>query len=127
MPVIDAAFAEDFAREWIEAWNSHDLDRILAHYRDDFAFASPRIVELMGEASGRLAGKPAIRPYWAKALAQSPDLRFELHTVLTGVDSLVLYYSNASGRLAAEAFEFDEDGAVRRSSAHYEVKVPGAP
>jgi ketosteroid isomerase-like protein len=28
--------AEAFASEWIEAWNSHDLDRILAHYSDDF-------------------------------------------------------------------------------------------
>jgi hypothetical protein len=22
--------AQDFAQDWIEAWNSHDLDRILA-------------------------------------------------------------------------------------------------
>jgi len=127
MPLVDTAFAEHFAREWIEAWNSHDLDRILAHYRDDFTFASPRIVELMGEPSGRLAGKAAIRPYWARALARSPDLHFDLHTVLTGIDSLVLYYSNASGRLAAEVFEFDDDGMVRRSAAHYDVTAPRVP
>ena len=119
MPAIDRQFAERFAHEWIEAWNAHDLARILAHYADDFEFSSPRIVELMGVAAGRLKGKDAIRPYWAKALARTPNLKFELHAVLTGIDSLVLYYENATGRIAAEVFEFEADGLVRRSSAHY--------
>ena len=120
MGSIDRKFAERFAQEWIEAWNSHDLDRILSHYSDDFEFSSPRIVELMGERTGRLIGKSAIRPYWAKALAGTPDLKFELHTILTGIDSVVLYYKTSTGRLAAEVFEFDERGIVRKSAAHYD-------
>jgi ketosteroid isomerase-like protein len=119
MALIDSGFAERFAHEWIEAWNSHDLDRILAHYSEDFEFSSPKIVELMGEPSGRLAGKAAIRPYWSKALARVPDLKFELITVLTGIDGVVLYYKSVQGRLAAEAFEFDDRGMVRKSAAHY--------
>ena len=27
--MIDRRFAERFAAEWIAAWNSHDLDRVL--------------------------------------------------------------------------------------------------
>jgi hypothetical protein len=34
--MIDRAFAERFAAEWIEAWNNHNLEQILAHYEDDF-------------------------------------------------------------------------------------------
>jgi ketosteroid isomerase-like protein len=30
--MIDAAFAQRFAADWIAAWNRHDLDAILAHY-----------------------------------------------------------------------------------------------
>ena len=119
MGLIDRAFAERFAHDWIAAWNSHDLGRILAHYAEDFEFASPKIVELMGESSGRLCGKRAIRPYWAKALARTPDLKFELLTALAGIDSVVLYYKGAHGRLAAEVFEFDNGGVVRKSAAHY--------
>ena len=26
-----------FAREWVAAWNAHDLGRILSHYADDCA------------------------------------------------------------------------------------------
>jgi len=118
--VVNRKFAERFAQEWIEAWNSHDLDRIFSHYSDDFEFSSPRVVDLMGEPTGTLIGKSAIRPYWAKALARTPDLKFELHTILTGINSLVLYYKSSTGRLAAEVFEFDERGVVRRSAAHYD-------
>ncbi len=119
MGLLDRQFAERFAREWIEAWNSHDLDRVLAHYSEDFEFSSPKIIEVMGEPTGRLKGKGAIREYWAKALARLPELRFELYTSLIGIDSLVLYYKGSAGRLAAEVFEFDARGVVRRSSAHY--------
>jgi ketosteroid isomerase-like protein len=118
--VIDRQFAERFAQEWVEAWNSHDLDRILAHYSEDFEFSSPRIIDLMGERTGTLVGKAAIRPYWAKALARAPELRFEVQTVLAGINSLVLYYKGSKGRLAAEVFEFDERGVVRKSAAHYD-------
>jgi hypothetical protein len=118
--MIDRQFAERFAREWTEAWNSRDLDRILSHYAEDFEFSSPRIVELMGEPTGALAGKDAIRPYWARALARTPELKFELLTVLLGINSLVLYYKGSTGRLAAEVFEFDEHGVVQKSAAHYD-------
>ena len=33
--------AKRFAREWIEAWNSHDLDAILSHYATDVVLTSP--------------------------------------------------------------------------------------
>lgn len=120
MGVVDRKFAERFAQQWIEAWNSHDLDRILTHYADDFELSSPKIAESMGEPTGTLVGKHAIRSYWAWALAQTPDLKFELLTVLAGVDSLVLYYKGSKGRLAAEVFEFDARGEVRKSAAHYD-------
>src|SRR5207302_4356035 len=36
MRMIDLNWAEAFAREWVDAWNAHDLARILSHYTDDF-------------------------------------------------------------------------------------------
>ncbi|MEJ0007063.1 MAG: nuclear transport factor 2 family protein [Steroidobacteraceae bacterium] len=80
--MISRTWAEQFALEWIEAWNSHDLERILSHYRDDFEMSSPLIVERMGVASGTLKGKDAIRPYWRIGLASTPPLKFELVDVL---------------------------------------------
>lgn len=36
MEPITQAFAQQFSREWIDAWNAHDLDRVLSHYADAF-------------------------------------------------------------------------------------------
>ena len=117
--MIDTQFAKTFAQDWIEAWNSHDLERILFHYTDDFEMTSPLIVQRMREQSGRLKGKAAVRPYWAQGLAAYPPLRFELLQVLAGVDSIVLYYRNARGQYCAETLTFNLDGKVVRGCAHY--------
>jgi ketosteroid isomerase-like protein len=74
--MITSDRAVKFAEEWIDAWNSHDLDLILSHYSDDFEMSSPRIVQAMNEPSGTLKGKNNIRMYWEKSLNQSPNLRF---------------------------------------------------
>ena len=111
-------FAEHFAKEWVAAWNAHDLERILSHYEDDFEMSSPVIVTLAGEASGTLRGKDAVRAYWAKALAAKPGLRFELVSALAGVSSVTVYYRGHRG-LAAEVFHFGASGKVSKAFAHY--------
>jgi hypothetical protein len=118
--MIDKKFAEHFAKEWIESWNSHDLDRILSHYSDQFEMTSPIIIQVVSEPSGTLKGKAAVGVYWAKALQLIPDLRFELLATLIGVSSITLYYKGARG-LAAEVFHFGPDRKVVRAYAHYEL------
>lgn len=117
-PVIDRAWAEGFAREWIEAWNAHDLERILAHYADDFEMTSPLIVERMGVPEGKLKGKAAIRSYWAKGLASAPGLSFRLLDVAVGVNALAIIYESATlQRVVVERIEFDGKGLGARAEA----------
>lgn len=119
MPLIDKAFAERFASEWISAWNAHDMDAILSHYADDFEFSSPNIILIACEPSGTLKGKAAIRAYWTKALGLIPNLHFEMKEVLAGVDCVAIYYKGHRGNVV-EFFLFGADGKVRRSFACYE-------
>lgn len=79
---MDEKFAKSFASEWVEAWNAHDIERVLSHYTDDFEMSSPIIVQLLGEPSGILRGKATVGAYWRKALQVVPDLRFELISML---------------------------------------------
>jgi hypothetical protein len=115
--------AHRFAEDWIAAWNARDLDRILAHYCDDFEMASPVIVSLMSDPCGVLRGKDAVRTYWSQALARVPNLCFELVGVYAGVESVVILYDGPRGR-GAEAFWLDDAGKVIRAAAHY--AEPGA-
>jgi hypothetical protein len=117
--MISREFAEHFAEEWIAGWNAHDLQRILAHYEDDFEMASPRIVDVAGEPSGILRGKASVGAYWEKALRLIPDLRFEKISVFVGARSIALHYRNQAGRVAVETFEIGETGRVVRAAAYY--------
>jgi SAM-dependent methyltransferase len=116
--MMETGFAERFATDWIAAWNSHDLERILTHYEDDFEMSSPIIVALAGEASGKLRGKDAVGAYWANALQKVPDLHFELVAALAGVDSVTVFYKGHRG-LCAEVLHFGPAGKVRAAFAHY--------
>jgi hypothetical protein len=112
----------DFAarvREWISAWNSHDLERILAHYSDDVELSSPLVAKLTGSSRGTIRSKAALRDYFARGLQAYPSLRFDFVRLYTGVRSCVVEYRSANGLFSAELMEFDEQGKVRRVLAHY--------
>jgi ketosteroid isomerase-like protein len=111
--------AERIVEEWLTAWNGHDLDRIMEHYAERVEFTSPFVLSLLGESSGTLRGRAALREYSGRALAAYPDLHFEPLQVFAGVRSLVAQYRSVRGLIAAETMLLDEDGRVCRVLAHY--------
>jgi ketosteroid isomerase-like protein len=117
--MISIKQAQQLSREWLDAWNSHDLDRILSHHADDFQMTSPFMVTMMTEPSGMLTGKEKVRAYWAQALERIPDLHFDLIEVLASVDSITISYHAVLGKRAAEVLFFDDNGKVRCAVAHY--------
>jgi len=50
-------FATAFARGWVDAWNTHDLERILSHYSEDFTIESPMAVKLYPQSGGTVVGE----------------------------------------------------------------------
>jgi hypothetical protein len=116
--MFDEKFYESFAAEWVAAWNSHDIERILSHYDSAFEFSSPVLARFSPASGGKLKGLDAARAYWSKGLAARPELHFEMVTVLQGVKSLVVYYKGLGGNLCAELFVFGSDGKVIESHAH---------
>lgn len=116
---MEKSFAKIFSKEWVEAWNSHNLNKILSHYTDDFEMNSPIIKELFNEPSGKLNGKEVIKEYWSKALRLNPNLHFEILAVFTGVKSIIIHYKGHRG-LSAEIFYFNNCNLVIKSYAHYE-------
>jgi hypothetical protein len=117
--MISREFAETFAREWIESWNAHDLDRILSHHSSDFEMTTPMIPLVNGGGSGTLKGHEAVGAYWAKSLQKVPDLHFELNEVFFSVDSITIFYKAVFGLQAVEYLRFGADGKVATAAAHY--------
>ena len=67
-------------RAWIAAFNSRDLERVLALYAETAEMSSDRIPAFGFDASGTLRGKDNLRAYWGKALGLLPDLHFTWST-----------------------------------------------
>lgn len=117
--MINPDDAQTFAREWVKAWNDHDLQAILSHYAEDVVFHSPRIRAVTGQDVDAVKGKAALSAYWSKALTLARDLYFEIDQVLTGSNALTIIYTNHRQQHVAETFVFGADGKVATSIATY--------
>lgn len=113
--------ATAFSRNWVQAWNNHDVDTVLTHFHDDVVFTSPVAAVMYPETAGVIRGKPALRRYWANAVQRMPDLHFVVEDVYRGIDSLVINYRSQNGGLVNEILRFDTDGLVIEGHGVYRV------
>ncbi len=109
-----------FAAEWCDAWNAHDLDRVLSHFHDDVVFTSPVAAAIFPETRGQVRGKEALRAYWTEGLRRIPDLHFTVEQVFAGIDIMVIRYRNQKGVSVSEVLLFDGD-KVRSGHGTYPV------
>lgn len=123
--VLTGDEADSFVAEWMAAWNSHDVERILEHYADDVEYFSPFIAALAQPdgpgADGRLVGKDAVRAYFAAALEKYSELHFDppMH-VAAGAGSVSFVYQSVKGLTAVETLVFAAGSRiVARAHCHY--------
>lgn len=118
---LQADFVREFAQQWVQAWNSHDIDRILDHYDDDVTLTSPVALRLLG-GDGSVRGKPTLKDYFLRGLNAYPNLRFDLLDTLWGLETIVLYYMNTvRGNKTAEVMRMNASGKVRQIWANYDM------
>jgi len=117
--MMDADFAQRFVQQWLQAWNDHDVEAVLAHYAEDAVLHSPRVQMVLGLDDTVLRGHAELRRYWARALEISSDLYFEIDKIFIGSDALTVVYVNHRQQEVAETFMFDLRGKVRESVAAY--------
>lgn len=115
MPTPDP---QEFADNWVRAWNDHDVEAVLAHFHDDVVFTSPVAARVLPESKGVVRGKEALRLYWTTALALLSDLHFDVIGVYQGESTLVINYRNHRAELVNEVLTFDGD-RVREGHGTY--------
>ena len=117
---LQATFARRFAEDWVEAWNSHDLERILEHYEDEAVLTSPVALQLLN-GDGTVRGKAALREYFLRGLRTFPNLHFDLIEALWGIETLVVcYVNNVRGNRTAEVMLMNPAGKIRQVWANYD-------
>ena len=115
----DAARLAALGRDWIAAWNSHDLERVLALYDEDSEMTSDKIPALGFDPSGTMRGKDKLRAYWGAALKKRPNLHFELIDTYVSPDSIVVFYQNELGARICEYLRVNDAGKIRQGSANH--------
>lgn len=118
---ITKQFAKKFAGEWLNAWNSRDIEVILGHYTDDVVFSSPFILKAQINDSGTIHGKVELKKYFESALAKNPDLHFDLKHIMVGIKSITLIYMRKQTMLASEVMILNDEGKIIEGLSHYPV------
>ena len=117
--MITAIQAKDFALDWIHSWNSHDLNSIMEHYDNKIEFHSPLIPLLKFNDTGIIKSKEELAKYFKIGLDAYPDLRFKLHNVFTGINTVTVYYASVNKRMTAEVFHLNRKGKATKVLCNY--------
>jgi ketosteroid isomerase-like protein len=111
-----------FSRQWVQAWNAHDVEALLQHFHNDVVFTSPVAATLRPETAGAVRGKSALRDYWTLAVSHIPDLHFVVEGVYQGIDTLVICYRNQNDGLVNEVLKFRDDLVIEGHGTYHVVE-----
>jgi ketosteroid isomerase-like protein len=111
--------AKSHAESWIEAWNSHDLDRILSHYAEDVVFEAQTVVLRWNQPEGRLLGKDALRKHFASGLQLAPHLHFTLEDIFLTPSGYAILYHRENGNRVIDAVTVNQKGLCSHVIAYY--------
>jgi hypothetical protein len=107
------------AAEWIESWNRHDLESIMAHYADDVVFEASTVVKRWNRPDGQLHGTKELREHFRRGLELAPALRFELEAVLTAPSGYAALYHRDNGNRVIDVVELNAQNKAARVKAFY--------
>lgn len=110
---------EDIISDWLDAWNCHDLDRIMQHYADDIEFTAPTVVTRWAKTDGKLKGKEELRKHFSKGLELAPKIHFTLEEILFAPNGYAVLYHRENGNRVLDAVELDDSGLATRVTAYY--------
>ncbi len=123
--MLDRNAAWNFANEWLEAWNKHDVDLIMKHYDDSIEFCSPIVQKVLGIPEGIVRGSQNLRDYFSRQLKTFPNLQFQLLDVFASPKSVVLYYKINRGLMAAECMILNKEMKATQVFANYDKNDVG--
>jgi SnoaL-like domain len=116
---MDKEKLKQSAMQWIEDWNQRNIDKVMTHYADEVEFYSPTVVKRWNKSEGKLIGKALVEQHFRKGIEEIPGIHFEFHSILYGLESVILLYKRETGLLAADLVVFDEAGKVKEVRAYY--------
>ena len=112
----------EIAKQWLDAFNTKNLEALLALYHPDAVHYSPKLKQRLPETQGLIQGHDAMRGWWQDAFERLPMLHYQL-VQLTAQDKRVFieYIRQSPGEEDLNVAEYLEihDGAIVRSKVYH--------
>lgn len=80
------------AHEWFNAFNEHDLEKLLSLYSDTAQHFSPKLILVKPHTSGLIKGKQALREWWKEAFERLPTLHYEVIKLTADDEQVFMEY-----------------------------------
>ena len=113
---------KEIALKWINAFNEHDIEKLLKLYAEDAIHLSPKLKIREHQTNGLIKGKSLLRSWWADAFARLPLLQYQLQNlIITDEQVLMEYLRKVPGdedMMVAEILEI-EGGVIVRSRVYH--------
>jgi hypothetical protein len=81
------------AKKWLNAFNEHNLENLLALYDDNAEHYSPKLKLRKPETNGIIKGKAAMRQWWQDAFQRLPNLAYLEKTITPDNDRVFMEYT----------------------------------
>jgi len=113
---------KNIATQWFDAFNEHDLDKLLRLYDDNAKHYSPKLKIRQPETAGIVSGKAALGEWWRDAFARLPTLHYTPTSLTASDDRVFMEYvrlvDNEPDMLVAEVLEI-ADGLIVASRVYH--------
>jgi ketosteroid isomerase-like protein len=83
---------KNIALKWFEAFNAHDLEKLLSLYDDNAEHYSPKLKVRRPETNGLVKGKAALRDWWKDSFDRLPRLRYEIKKLTADEEQVFMEY-----------------------------------
>ena len=80
------------AKEWFDAFNKHDLEKLLALYHENAQHYSPKLKVRSPETKGLIIGKPALSSWWKDSFDRLPSLKYVPQRFIADNSSVFMEY-----------------------------------
>lgn len=119
---MDARSLMEVADRWFDAFNEHNIEKLLALYDPQAQHFSPKLKALHPETNGLIQGTAALRAWWEGAFKRLPSLQYEVIRLTPYEDRIFMeYMRHAKGEedlFVGEMLEL-RDGLIIASSVFH--------
>jgi ketosteroid isomerase-like protein len=110
------------AQKWFDAFNEHNLEKLLALYHENARHYSPKLKIRQPETNGLVTGKAALRAWWQDSFDRLPTLSYTPTSFTANDERVFSEYirrvDNEPDMLVAEVLEI-RDGVIVASRVYH--------